>query len=254
MTRFDHQKGSTLAVDGAEIYFELAGEERGLPLVLPHGGMGNVEDFNRFVEGLGEYRLIGIDARGHGRSTLGQRSLTYERLEKDVLAILQHLSINRASILGFSDGGVVGYRLAIYQRSMVDKLITIGGPCVLAEGAAQILRDVTAASWDERFPETKPLYQKLNPRPDFEAFVEASKRLWLDISAAGYPGKAVCKIECPTLIVRGDRDHLYSLAEAVELRMLIANSQLLHLPNAAHDAFNDSKLMCLLGLKEFLQS
>jgi len=252
MTRFSHGNGRTLAIDGADIYCEITGNEQGRPLVLLHGGMGNIEDFNPFVAGLGAFRLIGIDSRGHGASTLGKAPLTYARLEQDLVAVLDHLSLTRTAVLGFSDGGIVAYRLAIHQPLRVERLITIGAPNNRSEDTVPILERVTAESWNEKFPETKPLYRRLNPQPDFEAFVAASKKLWLDESPAGYPGMAVKGIRCPTLIVRGDEDHLFSLAEAVELRTLIADSQLLHLPKAGHTAFDDSREMCLLGVKQFL--
>jgi pimeloyl-ACP methyl ester carboxylesterase len=254
MVKFDHAKGRTRAIDGAEIYFECAGNDRGPPLVLLHGGMGNIEDFNGLVQGLDDFRLVGIDSRGHGKSTLGTAPLSYERLEKDLVAVLEHLSIAQANILGFSDGGIVAYRLAIHQPAKVRKLITIGAPSGLPDDTAAILESVTADSWNKKFPETKVSYQRLNPRPDFEAFVAASKRMWLDKSASGYPGKGVQAIPCATLIVRGDQDHLFSLDEAVELRTLIRDAQLLNLPNAGHAAFNDSKEMCLLGVQQFLRS
>jgi pimeloyl-ACP methyl ester carboxylesterase len=252
MARFNHSNGRALAVDGAEIYFEITGDERGRPLVLLHGGMGNIEDFNSFIAPLGEFRLIGIDSRGHGASTLGNAPLTYERLEKDLTAVLDHLSLARTTVLGFSDGGIVAYRLAIHQPSRVERLITIGAPNNRSEDTVPILERVTVESWNQKFPGTQPLYQRLNRQPDFAAFVAASKKLWLDESPAGYPGGAVKGIRCPTLLVRGDADHLFSLAEAAELRTLIRDSQLLHLPNAGHVAFDDSREMCLLGVRQFL--
>jgi pimeloyl-ACP methyl ester carboxylesterase len=253
MPSFDHQSGRTLAVDGAEIYFESTGSDRGPPLVLLHGGMGNIEDFNGLVSGLGDFHLIGIDARGHGKSTLGATGLSYERLEKDLAAVLGHLSIPRATILGFSDGAIVAYRFALSHPSKVEKLISIGGPCDLPDDTAAILESVTAQSWSRKFPETVAAYQKHNPQPDFDAFVAASRKMWLDRSAAGYPGRRIEAIECPTLIVRGDQDPLFSLAEAVEIRTLIERSQLLHLPAARHVVFDDSREMCVLGVKQFLR-
>jgi pimeloyl-ACP methyl ester carboxylesterase len=253
MVRFDHTKGCALNVEGAEIYFESIGDDRGPPLVLLHGGMGHIEDFNAFVEGLSDFRLIGVDARGHGKSTMGTAGLSYERLEKDLAAVLAHLAITRATILGFSDGGIVGYRFAINQPSRVERLITIGGPCSLPDDTAAILESVTAESWSGKFPESVAAYQKHNPQPDFAAFVAASKKMWLDESAAGYPGRGVKAIRCPTLIVRGDQDPLFSLPEAVELRTLIPSSQLLNLPEAGHVAFDDSRQMCLLGVRQFLR-
>ena len=65
-------------------------------------------DLNPIAERLaGRWRLIGIDLRGHGRSTLGNTPLTYARHEADVRAVLDALGITRCAMFGFSDGGVV---------------------------------------------------------------------------------------------------------------------------------------------------
>ena len=254
MVKFDHRKGRSHTIEGAEIYYEVTGNDSGPPLVLLHGGMGNIEDFNGLVAGLGDFHVIGIDARGHGKSTLGTAPLSYERLERDLVAILEHLSIAQANILGFSDGGIVGYRFAMHHCAKIDKLIAIGAPYYLSDDTAVILESMTPDRWDKRFPETNIAYQQHNPRPDFDAFVAASKMMWLDRSEAAYPGRGVKAIQCPTLIVRGDQDHLFSLTEAVELRTLIGNSHLLHLPEAGHAVFNDSRQMCLLGVQQFLRA
>jgi pimeloyl-ACP methyl ester carboxylesterase len=55
------------------------------------------------------------------------------------------------------------------------------------------------------------------------------------------------------LIVRGDGDHRFSRAEAVELSALVGGAQLLHVPNAGHIACNDNKEACLLGVQQYLR-
>ena len=67
MTTFTHSSGHYLSVDDAEIYFEIIGNPKGSPLLLLHGGLGNLTDFNGIVAQLAsEFRLIGVDFRGHG--------------------------------------------------------------------------------------------------------------------------------------------------------------------------------------------
>lgn len=73
---FDHESGESLDTDGAKIYFEICGNPEGPPLLMLHGGFGTIEDFNIFLPGLGnDFKIIGIDSRGHGRSTLGLRQV-----------------------------------------------------------------------------------------------------------------------------------------------------------------------------------
>ena len=255
MAGFDHLRGESLDVAGACIYDELMGAGGAPPLLLLHGGFGSVEDFNSIVPWLTtRFRVVGIDARGHGKSTLGRAPLTYERLQLDALAVLAHLGIGKVPIIGFSDGGIVAYRMAVQSPTIVDKLVTIGAAHTLTDATAEILSKVTAQSWRKKFPETCELYQKHNPEPEFDTFASALVTMWLDRSATGYPGAAVREIHCPLLVARGDDDHLFSLDEAVELRSLVAGAKLLNLSSAGHVAFDDRTEAFLDCLEAFLTS
>lgn len=254
---FDHESGESLDVGGAKIYVEVCGNPEGPPLLMLHGGFGTIEDFNVFLPSLSsDFKILGIDSRGHGKSTLGSEELTYEALQKDVLKVLEHLGIDAVSIIGFSDGGIVGYRLAALTSLKVEKLVTIGASWRLLsdDPVREILSKVTAASWRTKFPETYEAYQRLNPEPDFEAFAGSSVRMWLDSSASGYPGELVEKISCPLLIVRGDDDHLVSLGDIAELRGRVEGSKLLNVPFAGHVAYEDQQEIFLIGLRQFLSS
>jgi pimeloyl-ACP methyl ester carboxylesterase len=257
-TAFDHRCGFALKVEGAQIYYELAGLEEGPALLMLHGGLGHIEDLNSIVAGLAhEFRVIGIDSRGHGRSTLGNVPLTYELLQADVEQVLAHLGVRDVSIIGFSDGGVLGYRLAAVSgqgRVKVEKLVTIGASWRLEAGdpVVEVLTGITADWWRNRFPESYVAYQRLNPDPAFERFARLVVQMWLDTSASGYPGTAVKGIACPTLVVRGQQDHLFPLEEAVRLVGLIKDSQLLNILSAGHAAFDDRKEMFMGALLEFM--
>ena len=94
-TTFDHHSGIHLDIDGARIYHEVTGNKNSPALLVLHGGFGNIEDFNPILPELDkEFRIVGIDSRGQGKSTLGPSGLTYERIQQDVERILEHLHIN----------------------------------------------------------------------------------------------------------------------------------------------------------------
>ena len=110
-THFTHTSGHILPIDDGRLYVELAGNPDGPTLVLLHGGLGDLTDFNGLLDLLpAQFRFLGIDLRGHGRSTLGNGSLTYQRHQADVEAVLTHLGVDAYSVLGFSDGGITAYR------------------------------------------------------------------------------------------------------------------------------------------------
>lgn len=223
-----------VTVDGASLRTVLTGDPSGPPLVLLHGGMGSVEDFAAVIPLLADrFRLIGVDSRGHGRSTLGRRALAYPQLERDVVAVLDALGLARVALVGFSDGGIVAYRLAIAHPDRVAALVTIGADWKLEEGPVRDrLASVTPASWRERFPSAEAEYTARNPEPDFDGLVTGCVTMWTDPD--GYPGEAVAQISAPLTIVRGADDPLTSHTMAVELQRLVPQAELIEIDDAAH--------------------
>ena len=194
MKNFDHTSGETLEIDGANIYYEEIGDENSPALLLLHGGFGNLEDFKPLLPDLTKtFRVIGMDSRGQGKSKLGEQALTYERLQKDVERVLEHLNIDTLSILGFSDGGITAYRLASLTSLTIDKLVTIGSRWHLknTEANREMFLQITGESWREKFPDMYDAYQKLNPEPDFDFLTQSLINMWLDSGPSGYPNDAV---------------------------------------------------------------
>lgn len=247
MLAFTHKTGHYLSVDGAEIYYELLGDPEGKPLVLLHGGLGCITDLNVILEGIPSgYRVIGIDLRGHGKSTLGDKELNYSQYQRDVEAVLNHLELHSLSMFGFSDGGIVSYRLAAAGNLKVERLITLGSQWRLKinDPSIEFLGGVTSGDWKEMFPESVAYYNDVNPQPDFELLVEKVKNVWIDTSIAGYPNETVSDIRCPVLVMRGDDDFLFSLDEAVELVEQIENTKFMNIAYAEHEAHKESSDIC----------
>src|SRR5215471_13174551 len=98
--------------DGVRIHYQVEGE--GPPLVLQHGFSESVVDWYEagYVDALrSDYRLILIDARGHGASDKPHDPDAYEleRRVADVVAVLDGLAIGKAVFWGYSMGGWIGF-------------------------------------------------------------------------------------------------------------------------------------------------
>ncbi len=256
MRNFNHQSGKHIERDGAKIYYEVTGSEDSPALLVLHGGFGNLEDFNIILSELeSEFKVVGIDSRGQGKSTLGKKALTYEQIQKDVEGVLEHLNIDTLSIIGFSDGGISAYRLASLTSLKIEKLVTIGSRWHLknTEPTRELFLKVTGESWRKKFPATYDAYQKLNPEPDFDFLAQSLVKMWLDEHSSGYPNEAVKNISCPLLIVRGDDDHLIPLEAVVELSEIVKGARLLNIPFAGHAAFEEQKEIFMISLNEFFK-
>jgi len=256
MAAFDHQRGRTFEHDGASLYFEELGDQRGEAVILLHGGLGTLADWNPILGSLPGRRLIALDARGHGRSTLGTQPLSYARLEADVLALAQKLELERFALLGFSDGGTVALRVAASRPGAVTKLAVLGATYELRESdpLRARLAGVTPESWSAKFPETVATYERLNPAPAFGALIRSAVAMWIDLGPDGQPGGArVRQLQLPVLVARGDDDPLVSRAATIELVDTLPNARLLSVPFASHELHKDQPVIVGAVVEQFLR-
>lgn len=102
----DATSGHVLTNDGVRLYFECAGT--GPPLILIHGWSGSSQFFSRnFLPLAASFRVIRYDLRGHGASDKPAHGFHVARLAADLLAVLEHLGLERAAVLGCSLGCAV---------------------------------------------------------------------------------------------------------------------------------------------------
>lgn len=255
MKSFEHKNGRYLPVMDANIYIEETGSTDGFPLIFLHGGLGTIKDFSTLIEKItGNFRCIGIDSRGHGKSTLGTTPLTYELLANDLEIILDQLGISKCMMIGFSDGGVIAYHIAIKKPSLISKLITIGADWNKPSLNLQTLYSkLTAEKWQQKFPETVELYHHLNPEANFNHLMKNIISMWLDTTPSGYPGNRLKEIQCETLIIRGDNDHLMPRTSIVHLHEYLPNAKLFNIPFANHSAHTDQSEVVSILVNQFLQ-
>lgn len=119
---------------------------RGEPLILLHG---NDESSDYFENQIGifseQYRVIAVDTRGHGRSPRGEAPFQIRQFAEDLREFMDGLAIEKASILGFSDGGNIAVTFALKYPQRVECLI-LNGANIYPQGMkATVLLPIIAA-------------------------------------------------------------------------------------------------------------
>jgi pimeloyl-ACP methyl ester carboxylesterase len=251
-------------VDGLDVYYEVHGD--GPPLVLLHGALATIEtSFGHLIPDLaGRRRVIAVEQRGHGRSPDAGRPLTLPGLADDTAAVLEHLGVGRADVLGYDLGAGVALQLAARRPDLVRKLVFIGHafdnagfhPGVL-DGVAQLTPAMLAGSPYER------AYAAVAPDPaGFATLVERTKAL--ETGPAGMSADEVRALAAPTLVVVGDCD-LVRPEHAVEMLRLrgggvpgdlvgLPASQLAVLPGTPHAGLLARKDLLLAVVLPFLDA
>ena len=161
-------------VNGARLWYATFGPEDAEPVLMLHGGLGASEDFGGQIPALAErYRVISIDSRGHGRSTDDERPYGYSLMASDVMGVMDSLSVARAALVGWSDGGNIGLELAINSRERLVRVFALGANYHVSGVMASAFEDAVIHEFVER---SAAQYGRISPTPDaFEAF---SARSW----------------------------------------------------------------------------
>ena len=100
---------------------------RGRPFILLHGNGANSDFFMGQIDAFaGQFHVYAIDTRGHGRTPRGGMPFTIRQFAADLLGFMDEHKINRAHLLGFSDGANIAMVFAIQHPDRVDRLILNG--------------------------------------------------------------------------------------------------------------------------------
>src|SRR6478735_302183 len=118
------QKGSgeIVAVNGMELYVETHGS--GHPMILLHGGLGSGEMFGPVLPALSEHhQVVVVDLQGHGRTADVDRPLDVTLMADDVVALVDHLGLDRPDLVGYSLGGGVALQAAVKAPETFRRLV-----------------------------------------------------------------------------------------------------------------------------------
>jgi pimeloyl-ACP methyl ester carboxylesterase len=218
-------------VNGIKIWYAIFG--RGQPAILLHGGLANVNYWGQQVRALqNDFKVIVMDSRGHGRSSRDERPYGYDLMASDVLALMDHLRIKQAAIVGWSDGAIIGLDIAMQHPDRVTRLFAVAANSD-PSGVADISKSDVFNAFIARAGEE---YKKLSPTPtEYKAFVEQITKMWE--SQPHWTEADLAKIQVPTLIADGDHDEAIKRDNTEFMAAHVPHAGLLILPRVSHFAF-----------------
>lgn len=219
-----------LETGGMQFHYDTHGE--GEPLLWLHGGMGHGPDWRYiFKEPPARYRLIAPDLRGHGRSTGASATYSFKQSALDVFALLDHLQIARVKVIGLSGGGITALHMATLQPERVSAMVVVSAPAAFPEQARAIQRIFSEAMLSDA--ERARMRQRHQREGQLDTLF-TQVRAMADSDDPNFTPEQLATITADTLIVFGDRDPLYPVSLAVELRQAIPRSWLWVVPNGGH--------------------
>jgi len=217
--------------DGARIWYASYGA--GAPVILLHGGLGHSGNWAYQVPALlhSGYRAIVIDSRGHGRSTRDARPYTYELMASDVRAVMDHLQIDRAALVGWSDGACTALILADQTPERVAGEFYFG--CNMdPSGTKEFVFTPILGRCISRH---RADYARLSATPDdFDAFSDAVGLM--PRTQPNYSAGDLARIQVPVAIVHSEHDEFIKRQHAEYLARSLPQAEFIYLPGVSHFA------------------
>jgi pimeloyl-ACP methyl ester carboxylesterase len=251
-------------VNGLKMYYEVHGS--GDPVVLLHGAFMNIpNNWTGWISALSKTRkVIAVEMQGHGRTGDIPRDFSSENLADDVAALLDHLKIPRADVIGYSMGGEVAMQCAIRHPEKIRKVVVISAVFRhdgWVKEALESFPTLTAEIFKGTPVETG--YKTLSPTPDeFPQFVKH-----LAASAAkpfDFGADKLKATKAPMFFIHGDADgvRLEHIAEMFRLKggeifgdmRPRSASRLAILPNTTHVTLMNRMPVIVPMINDFLDA
>ena len=259
MAYFEHE--------GCTLHYEEYGH--GTPLLLVHGLGSSTLDWEQQIPQLAaHYRVIVPDVRGHGRSDKPRERYSIAGFSADLVALIEHLNLGPAHLVGLSMGGMIGFQLAVDQPALLKSL------CIVNSAPQVKLRSADDYwQWFKRWSLMhvlslgtigKALGAKLFPKPDqaglrqkmAERWAKNDKRAYLasfDAILGWGVQERLSRITCPTLVISADHDYTPVAHKEIYVKLL-PDARLVVIEDSRHATPLDQPEVFNATLLDFLKT
>ena len=196
-------------INGLNLYHEVYGElgTSKSPLLLIPGAFMAIDSMTAWTDAFAQERaVIVFDQQGHGRTPDTSRAMSYEQFADDAAALLRALEVERADVMGYSQGGGVALQLAIRHGALVSKLVSMSAtfrqdgwyPAVFESIEGLSAKDFAGTPVEKAFKEHTPDAEA------FDAYLEKMKVL--NIEDQNISDAQMRSISAKTMVIVGDAD------------------------------------------------
>jgi pimeloyl-ACP methyl ester carboxylesterase len=219
--------------NGVHTFYEVAGDG-GDPVLFLHGGLVSGDEYAPQRHALSQRRTVILpDRRGHGRTPEVDAPFGYQTMADDTIAFMDAIGLQRAHVVGHSDGGILALLLAVQWPDRVASIVPISANTRADAVEPQMRSWLESASVEEfqaaarQFAPERPDW----PQPSRAFFVRMREMILTEPSITP---DDLARITARALIVGADRDFVTLEDLATQFRS-IPNAQLAIVPGTGHE-------------------
>jgi len=183
-------------LNGMPIQLHATEQGSGFPLILLHGNGESAEYFSNQMDCFARsFHVIALDTRGHGQTPRGDAPFTLDQFAQDLLEFMDARQIEKAHLLGFSDGGNIALLFALHHPERVERLI-LNGANLSPKGVKKGIQLSVVLGY-----EAACALSQIDRRA-----VAKREMLGLMVNQPNIDPAELSRLPMPTLVVAGERD------------------------------------------------
>ncbi|MEM7343873.1 MAG: alpha/beta hydrolase [Chloroflexota bacterium] len=225
------------------------------PLLLLHGALGAVDQFDRLVPLLADdFEVHCLDFEGHGQTPIQHETFHSDHFVENVTIYLDQHNLETVDIFGYSLGGYVASILAQQQPERVRRIVALSTKFLWdAATAERECKQLDVEKIKDKVPRFAEMLAKRHTAEGWENVVNRSQDLLrANGEAGGLTPQFMATLSQPIRILVGDRDHTVSVEEGATIYRVLQQGELEILPKTPHPFERVPLERLVLSLKEFL--
>ena len=261
----DVKFSNVLLRTGVRLRYAYQGDSAGEPIILLHGYSDSSFSYSTVLPLLdGKYRVYVLDQRGHGESDRPANAYALSQFAADVVAFMDFMNIDKATIAGHSMGSFVAQHVAVAAPERVKRMVLSGSATTIRNSVVtELQREVNALTdpIPEKFVRDFQVGMAFQQMPDdfVKGVVKDSlnipARVWREVMTEMLSSKAhveLGKIKVPTLILWGDKETVFPRSEQDALLAALPNARLKVYEDTGHAMHWERPERFAKDLQEFM--
>ena len=237
-------KMSQVSHKGVTLHYIEVGDKQNPPLIFLHGILVFTQSYSEFIERLAEkYFVIGIDMRGHGRSTIGTEPYSHKLLADDVILVADEIGLDKFYVVGHSAGGFALLSIAKLYSNRLIKGVSIAslynheGIDYDEKNDDYLTRKGFMDNRNNRNNYTLKIFDRAYEKIGEHEKFDSTKKVMVDYGTSMFPSynkSDLRDIKTPILVIVAGDDNRIKPEHTIQMSRLIKNSKLEIIKGAPH--------------------
>ena len=237
-------KMSQVSRKGVTLHFIEVGDKQNPPLIFLHGILAFTQSYSEFIERLAEkYFVVGIDMRGHGRSTIGTEPYSHKLVADDVILVADEIGLDKFYVVGHSAGGFALLSIAKLYSDRLIKGVSIAslynheGIDYNEKNDDYLTRKGFMDNRNNRNNYTLKIFDRAYEKIGEHEKFDSTKKVMVDYGTSMFPSYNKSDLEdikTPILVIVAGEDDRIKPEHTIQISTLIENSKLEVVKGAPH--------------------